>query len=115
MGSLCSKSPSERIYVHSKAKYRDLIRTYKLDHQSLGKGSFGSVYKAENRDNSRHKLAIKVINKTKLSKSEIMDLYEEVKTLNSLDHPNIVKYYETYDDAKNIYLCMELCTGGELK
>jgi serine/threonine protein kinase len=25
-----------------------------------------------------------------------------------------VKYYETYDDSKYIYLCMELCPGGEL-
>lgn len=31
-----------------------------------------------------------------------------------MDHPNIVKYYETYDDDKNIYLCMEYCSGGEL-
>lgn len=31
-----------------------------------------------------------------------------------LDHPNIVKYHETYDDVKFIYLVMELCSGGEL-
>ena len=34
--------------------------------------------------------------------------------LQTLDHPNIVKYYETYDDVKYIYLVMELCSGGEL-
>lgn len=34
--------------------------------------------------------------------------------LNTLDHPNIVKYYETYDDPKNIYLVMEHISGGEL-
>ena len=34
--------------------------------------------------------------------------------MQQVDHPNIVKYYETYDDSKYIYLCMELCTGGEL-
>jgi calcium-dependent protein kinase len=37
-----------------------------------------------------------------------------VKTLTTLDHPNIVKYYETYDDSKYIYLVMEYCKGGEL-
>ena len=31
-----------------------------------------------------------------------------------MDHPNIVKYYETYDDVKYQYLVMELCSGGEL-
>lgn len=31
-----------------------------------------------------------------------------------MDHPNIVKYYETYDDVKYMYLVMEYCSGGEL-
>jgi calcium-dependent protein kinase len=34
--------------------------------------------------------------------------------METVDHPNIVKYFETYDEPKYIYLCMELCTGGEL-
>jgi len=39
---------------------------------------------------------------------------EEVAILNTLDHPNICKYYETYDDSKYIYLVMELISGGQL-
>jgi len=31
-----------------------------------------------------------------------------------LDHPNVIKLYETYEDNKNVYLVMELCEGGEL-
>lgn len=31
-----------------------------------------------------------------------------------LDHPNIIKLFEVYEDEKNLYLVMELCTGGEL-
>ena len=38
----------------------------------------------------------------------------EVQILLTLDHPNIVKYYETYDDVNYLYLLMELCPGGEL-
>jgi calcium-dependent protein kinase len=34
--------------------------------------------------------------------------------MQTVDHPNIVKYYETYNEPKCIYLVMELCTGGEL-
>ena len=39
---------------------------------------------------------------------------EEVAILNRLDHPNIVKYFETYDDAKYIYLVMEYISGCQL-
>lgn len=34
--------------------------------------------------------------------------------MSSLDHPNIIKLYETFEDDKNIYLVMEVCEGGEL-
>ena len=32
----------------------------------------------------------------------------------SLDHPNINKLYETFEDDKFIYLVSQLCEGGEL-
>lgn len=60
------------------------------------------------------KVAIKVISKTSLDQAEIDAIHEEVEILQTLDHPNIVKYYETYDDVKFIYLVMELCPKGEL-
>jgi len=31
-----------------------------------------------------------------------------------IDHPNIIKLYEVYEDARYLYLIMEECTGGEL-
>ena len=31
-----------------------------------------------------------------------------------MDHPNIVRYYETYDDEKYMYFVMEYCPGVEL-
>ena len=34
--------------------------------------------------------------------------------MKQLDHPNIIKLYETYEDKRNIYLVMEVCEGGEL-
>lgn len=34
--------------------------------------------------------------------------------MKTLDHPNIIKLYETFVDARNVYLVMELCEGGEL-
>ena len=80
----------------------------------LGSGSFGKVFLAENKADTSHKVAVKVISKSKLTPDEIESLHFEVAVLQKVDHPNIVKYYETYEDDKFIYLVMELCPGGEL-
>ena len=34
--------------------------------------------------------------------------------MKKLDHPNIIKLFETFEDSRCIYLVMELCEGGEL-
>lgn len=79
----------------------------------LGAGSFGKVFLSENVSDPSFKVAIKVLNKAKL-KDHLDSIKEEVRILTKLDHPNIVKYYETYDDTKYMYLVMEYCNGGEL-
>lgn len=38
----------------------------------------------------------------------------EIDILKNLDHPNIVKLFEVFEDKHYIYLVTELCTGGEL-
>ena len=58
-------------------------------------------------------MAIKVMNKAKL-RDHIEAIQDEVDILTKLDHPNIVRYYETYVDEKYIYLVMEYVGGGEL-
>lgn len=55
-------------------------------------------------------MAIKVLDKEKLNDN--LDLVvQEIAALNKLDHPNIVKYFETYNDIKYIYLVMEYIQG----
>ena len=66
-----------------------------------------------NRHDVSHKVAIKVLDKHKLAEN-IDQIIEEVGILNKLDHPNIVKYFETYDDSKYIYLVMEYVQGQML-
>lgn len=92
-----------------------LKQNYKISAQTqvLGAGSFGKVFLSENISDPTFQVAIKVLNKAKL-KDNIQAIKEEVRILTKLDHPNIVKYYETYDDVKYMYLVMEYCPGGEL-
>jgi len=41
-------------------------------------------------------------------------IWKEVAVMKRLDHPNIIKLYDTFEDARSVYLIMELCSGGEL-
>ena len=66
-----------------------------------------------NKFEKNFQVAIKVLDKQKLSEN-IDCIMEEVAILNRLDHPNIVKYFETYDDTKYIYLVMEYISGCQL-
>jgi calcium-dependent protein kinase len=47
-------------------------------------------------------------------KKDVAMLESEISILKELDHPNIVRFYETYIDYKYIHIVMQLCTGGEL-
>ena len=80
----------------------------------LGKGAFGKVYRATDKLNSEFKVAIKVLNKDKMTQKDLQHVMDEVDMLKKVDHPNIVEYFETYENEHFLYLVMELCTGGEL-
>ena len=41
-------------------------------------------------------------------------LINEISILSGLDHPNIIKMYEYFQDEKRYYLITEICKGGEL-
>lgn len=43
-----------------------------------------------------------------------MRFFYEIEIMKKLDHPNILKLYEVFQDQKRFYLVTELCTGGEL-
>ena len=42
-------------------------------------------------------------------------IQNEIKCLKALDHPNIVRYYESYDCDNLFYIIMEYCSGKSLQ
>ena len=96
--------------TEKKGKLRD---SYRIGNK-LGDGAFGSVRKITHRVTGELR-AVKTIHKKSLrSDEELETLFNEVSVLRNLDHPNILKLYEFYQDEKNFYLITELCNGGEL-
>jgi serine/threonine protein kinase len=45
---------------------------------------------------------------------KLKKLKQEIKILSQLDHPNICKYYETYESPKHVYIIMEYCGQVDL-
>jgi calcium-dependent protein kinase len=41
-------------------------------------------------------------------------MHVEIEVLKKLDHPNILKIFEIYENDENFYIVSELCQGGEL-
>jgi len=58
--------------------------------------------------------ALKTLNKANLNQKAIETLSQEVRILAELDHPNIIRLHESFETSENIYLVLELCSGGEL-
>ncbi|KAA0202181.1 hypothetical protein HAZT_HAZT007182 [Hyalella azteca] len=56
-----------------------------------------------------------------ISKEQILErglnerVRQEVSIHRTLDHPSILKLYTFFEDARFVYLVLELCTGGELQ
>mmetsp|Transcript_16402 Transcript_16402/g.39361 ORF Transcript_16402/g.39361 Transcript_16402/m.39361 type:complete len:513 (+) Transcript_16402:223-1761(+) len=88
-----------------------LTNVYDLETKKLGQGTYGSVCKAVNKATGAIR-AVKTISKCQVK--NIDRFRQEIAIMKVLDHPNIIKLYETFEDHRNIYLVMELCTGGEL-
>lgn len=99
----------------SEARLDDMKVIWDIDtSKPLGKGAFGTVYKATSKTDSNHKVAVKIIDKTLLDKHDKESLKIEVDILKKLDHPHISKLLELYDEPQFIYMVMELLPGGEL-
>eukprot|EP00928_Gymnodinium_smaydae_P000711 TRINITY_DN10275_c0_g1_i1.p1 TRINITY_DN10275_c0_g1~~TRINITY_DN10275_c0_g1_i1.p1 ORF type:complete len:535 (+),score=103.95 TRINITY_DN10275_c0_g1_i1:67-1671(+) len=101
-------------FIHE--KYGRVQDLYDLDSKKLGQGAYGEVRRGihkELRGDSGSKLAraIKTVPKDNIGKERIQ---REIGILKLLDHPGIIKLYETFEDQRSIYLVMELCTGGDL-
>mmetsp|Transcript_140609 Transcript_140609/g.269675 ORF Transcript_140609/g.269675 Transcript_140609/m.269675 type:complete len:601 (-) Transcript_140609:17-1819(-) len=77
----------------------------------LGEGGFGSVHIGKHRQTGV-KRAIKIIPK-KHTTPEAFRI--EAEALSELDHPNIIKVIEYFQDHKHYYLVQELCTGPDIR
>ena len=78
----------------------------------LGAGAFGEVRVCVHRESGAQR-AVKVLRKSHMDEDEKKMFFNEINILKDLDHPNILKMYEFFEDEKRYYIVTDICNGGE--
>ncbi len=77
----------------------------------IGKGGMGTVYGAVDLRSAAH-VAVKIIHRT--DGSSIFHFIEEFTWLSTLNHPNVVKLFDTFSEGDIRYFSMELVEGQSI-
>ncbi|KAM0797486.1 hypothetical protein BDR22DRAFT_445573 [Usnea florida] len=98
--------------MHNKAQDVAELKDYQLG-DCLGKGAFGSVFRALNMGTGET-VAVKQVKLADLPKSELRVITLEIDLLKNLDHPNIVKYRGFVKSTESLNIILEYCENGSL-
>ena len=110
---LCQKYVFPKFCKILKSVTNEQITSVYTFEKRLGIGKFGVVNQVCLNKNRGRKFAVKSI-KIESIMSELKLIENELDILRQVDHPNIIKYYETYNDGEYLHIVTELCTGGDL-
>lgn len=100
---------SRKSFVMQHNKEEKFTDNYDLKEQ-LGSGNYGTVQCCLHRESGDIR-AVKILRKEKIQEESFRN---EIDTLKELDHPNILKIHESFEDDKNYFVVTEYCDGGEL-
>ena len=129
MGCLCARPvaypPPEKRSIHCveeidlrpglflHASTGSFSNHYELLSDKLGKGSFCEVRKCQHKRTGVLR-AVKIIDKSGLEEEATESFEKEVEILKKLDHPNIIRVFEVFDEPRYYYMVMEFCAAMEL-
>ncbi|XP_021431090.2 serine/threonine-protein kinase BRSK1-like isoform X1 [Oncorhynchus mykiss] len=100
---------SKELSLSQTAQY---VGPYRME-KTLGKGQTGLV-KLGVHCITGQKVAIKIVNREKLSESVLMKVEREIAILKLIEHPHVLKLHDVYENNKYLYLVLEHVSGGEL-
>ncbi|TGZ65784.1 hypothetical protein CRM22_005694 [Opisthorchis felineus] len=81
--------------------------------RNIGEGAFGKAVLVMCKKLRVHRV-IKEINISKMSPREREEARIEVSVLSQMNHPNIVRYCDSFEDPTSLYIVMEYCDQGDL-
>ena len=91
------------------SKRENILNFYTISPTILGRGGSSNIFFSKKNEKS---FAIKQVLKGGVAKPE--EILREAKISLFLNHENIIKYYEIFEDIKFVYFVMELMDSGDL-
>lgn len=83
--------------------------------EEIGAGSFGTVYKVRKRDTGQE-FAMKCLSKLQLKRKHMLRYaISEIKIMQQLSHPFILKLHWAFENENALYLVLEYCSQGDLE
>ena len=114
MGCSCSIiEEHENLNSIQSSKVIDLNEKYEFV-SMIGQGGYGKVRLYRDRYCPELKYAIKTISKDLLKPEMLGFMKHEIRILKELDHPNIVKYRDSFENTRDIHIVMEYIPGESL-
>ena len=81
------------------------LNDFKIE-QKVGKGSFGSVYRAKRLSDGRT-YALKKVSIKDMPKKERLEAVNEIRLLASLNNPHIIGYCDAFLERHDLYIVTE--------
>lgn len=110
---LINNDTSRFQFMHDLKPKRGELSDFYIIGPSVAFGAFGEVISVIHKKTRQIRAAKKVLKKNKFEES-LEDIFNEIRILNMLDHENILKLHEFYEDKKHFYIVTDFCKGGAL-
>ena len=95
-------------FVLQDSKVREKYRFRSL----IGRGSFGVVHRVVHIASAQERVCKSVGRQT--CSLPVNQLEAEIRIVAQLDHPNVVRIFEYFQDETEVHLIQEFCNGGDL-
>ena len=79
----------------------------------IGEGQYGEVRVCQH-IRTKNKRAVRILKKKMMEDTVINKFMTMTLLLQHLDHPNILRFQEIFQDSKRFFIVTELCQGGDL-
>jgi len=86
---------------------------YIISPKVYAQGAFSEIHECTHRVSGK-RFAVKVSPKRGLDPIERAGMLSEISILEMVAHPNVISLEAVFEDTENVYIVLELCTGGHL-